>query len=174
MSLLEPQIALPERQVSNVAPLQLVMGIIQPLSRTSFAFLCMVLAGLGVMLHLVVQTQISQGAFTERTLAADVRTPVANVQRLQQQISVMSASANLAARAQELGMVEMASPAFLRLSDGQVMGQASVAEASDGTKNVIKALTPGDVALNKDASQVLDISQIPIDDSAVKISSSRS
>ncbi|MEY2635314.1 MAG: hypothetical protein RIS75_1254, partial [Actinomycetota bacterium] len=71
-------------------------------------------------------------------------------------------------------MVEIPSPAFLRLSDGQVMGQAAAAKAGEDAPNVIKALAPSDVALTKDASQVLDISQIPVDDSAVKISSSRS
>ena len=174
MSLLDSQIALPERGLSPEVPLRLVRGIIAPLSRTKFALLCMIFAASGVMLHLVVQTQISQGAFAEQSLTSDVRTSLADVQRLQQQMSVMSASSNLSARARELGMVEMASPAFIRLSDGQILGQASVATKGEEIKTLIKALPSTEVALNGDASKVLDISQVRVDDSAVLISSSRS
>ena len=50
---------------------------------------------------------------------------------------------------------------------------SSVASKGAEVKSVIKALPSQEVSLNGDASQVLDISQVRIDDSAVLISSSR-
>ena len=57
----------------------------------------------GVMANLSVQTFLSQGAFTEQQLLLQTRDSAAQVQALQQQLSVMAAPATLAERARRLG-----------------------------------------------------------------------
>jgi len=150
----------------------LVIGAGRRVGNVAFSILCFLLAAGAVVLHLVLQTQLSAGAFAEQSLMTDVRTSQAAVQGLQQQSSVMSASATLSLRANKLGMVPMASPVFIRLTDGKILGDAQPATLKTKLSNNAPTMDTVAVALNADGSNALQLSQLPTDDAAVLVSKS--
>jgi hypothetical protein len=123
-----------------------------------------------VVLQLVIQTLISQGAFTEQQLMLEVRTSSAQVQALEQQITVMAAPATLAQRAENLGMVMMDTPVFLSLSDGQILGKPVAANTWNQTTNNVKTLDHSSIALTKNGGDQLQTSQLLTDDAAFLVS----
>lgn len=92
--------------------------------RAPFVVLVLVLlvAGLGTLLLL--NTVLAQGAFRVEDLQRQVSLLTEEEEGLQQQVARLAAPARLARQARALGMVPMTTPAFLRTSDGAVLGRA--------------------------------------------------
>lgn len=84
---------------------------------------------LGLLAILVVNTMVAQGGFSLVELRAEQSTLNERRQALEASIALAAAPASLEAKARELGMVRMKSPAFLRVSDGEVIGKATPAKA---------------------------------------------
>ncbi len=139
------------------------------LSSRGFIGLVAFLIVAGVMANLVVQTFLSQGAFTEQQLLLQTRNSAAEVQALQQQLSVMAAPATLSERARKLGMVPMGNPVFLRLSDGEILGKRSGARSFVAPFDNVPTTDLTDIELTPSGSRPLHTSQIPTDDSAVLV-----
>ncbi len=139
------------------------------LSSRGFIGLVAFLIVAGVMANLVVQTFLSQGAFTEQQLLLQTRNSAAEVQALQQQLSVMAAPATLSERARKLGMVPMDNPVFLRLSDGEILGKRSGARSFVAPFDNVPTTDLTDIELTPSGSRPLHTSQIPTDDSAVLV-----
>lgn len=123
-----------------------------------------------VVLQLLIQTLISQGAFTEQQLMLEVRTSSAQVQALEQQITVMAAPATLSQRAEDLGMVMMDTPVFLSLQTGEILGKPIAANIWNTTANNVKTLDHSSIALTKNGSEQLETSQLQTDDAAFLVS----
>lgn len=123
-----------------------------------------------VIVQLVIQTVVSQGAFTEQQLMLEVRTSSAQVQALEQQITVMAAPATLANRAENLGMVMMDTPVFLSLQDGEILGKPVAANSWGRTANNVKTLDHSSIALTKSGADQLQTAQILTDDAAFLVS----
>jgi hypothetical protein len=98
-------------------------------ARTAFVALCLLLLAGGLLTLLLVNTVMAGGSFRLHDLQATSDQLADRQQALRQDIAVQAAPARLAARAKALGMVPSESPAFLRLSDGKILGVAQAATA---------------------------------------------
>ena len=139
-------------------------------NRYAYATLMMAIALAGLGCYLFVQTQLGQGMYEERMLTSELRASTAAVQELDQQVTVMSSSATLDRRARELGMVPMGATAFLRLSDGAVIGQPLAAKGEAVESARVATLSSESVMLTPDGSALLHPSQMKTDDGAVLLS----
>jgi hypothetical protein len=109
--------------------LTLVRRPVRRAARTPFAVLLVMLAGVGLVGLLLINTRLQAGAVELSRLDRDNQILRERAQSLSQSVEVASAPHRLASRAQDLGMVPNSRPAFLRLSDGAVLGDPEKAEA---------------------------------------------
>ena len=111
--------------------LHLVREAVPRMSAAAFTTLVIGIMGGGLLGMLVINNAIAQGAFVEARLAGDVKVIEASMQSMQQSLSLMASPGNVEERARAMGMVPQASPVFLRLSDGKVLGDPTPAERDD-------------------------------------------
>jgi hypothetical protein len=81
----------------------------------------LLVAGLGGLLFL--HTALAEDSFRLHDLQVRSALLADREQALEQQIALEAAPSRLAARAQVLGMVRSENPAFIRLSDGRILGK---------------------------------------------------
>jgi hypothetical protein len=120
------------RQGPASQPLRVVAAASAKPGNGWFAALCMVLLAAGLVALLMLNTAMAEGSFTLNNLQNTSGELADSQQALAQSIDSQSSPANLAARAAKLGMVPADSAAFLRLSDGKVLGVASAAKPDPG------------------------------------------
>jgi hypothetical protein len=84
----------------------------------------------GMVMLLVLNTSLAQGAFEIGTLTRTQNQLAVQEQQLLQEVARAEAPESLQARANALGMVPVAAPVFLRLADGAVLGIPRPAKAS--------------------------------------------
>jgi hypothetical protein len=84
----------------------------------------------GMVLLLVLNTSLAQGAFEIGTLTRSQNQLAVQEQQLLQEVARAEAPESLQARADSLGMVPVTAPVFLRLADGAVLGIPKPAKAS--------------------------------------------
>ena len=82
---------------------------------------------LGLVALLGINTLLAQGSFTVHDLEAEVAELGARESALQEEVADLAAPRRLAEKARSLGMVQAENPAFLRLSDGAVLGEPHAA-----------------------------------------------
>lgn len=146
------------RQVSP-QPLRVVPAAIGQPGNGVFAALCMTLLGAGLVALLMLNTAMAEGSFTLHRLQATSGELTDTQQALTQAIDAQRSPANLAARAAKLGMVPADSAAFLRLSDGKVLGVASPAKKQAGfTVVTAPEATSASSATAKDAGPKTTVS----------------
>ena len=85
----------------------------------------MLVTGMGVLL--VLNTSLAQGAFELGALTKTQGALAVQEQQLLQQVALEESPDALQVRATALGMVPVAAPVFLRLSDGAVLGTPTAA-----------------------------------------------
>lgn len=118
------------------APLRVVAGRTGETSRGGFVVLCLLALVLGSLSILLLNTSRAKGAFELRDLQARSDFLADAEESLQHDITAQAAPGALAQRARSLGMVPNESAAFLRLSDGRILGVAKPAVA-DPTFSVV-------------------------------------
>ena len=101
-----------------------------PAPRVPFAALVLTVLALGLVGLLVLNTSLQQGAFYARDLEARAQVLAQEREALQLRVAELREPQRLAERAAAMGMVPNPSPAFLRLSDGKVLGATAQAAAS--------------------------------------------
>jgi hypothetical protein len=84
----------------------------------------------GMVLLLVLNTSLAQGAFEIGTLSKSQAQLAVQEQELLQDVARAEAPEALQRRADALGMVPVTSPVFLRLADGAVLGIPQAAKAA--------------------------------------------
>ncbi len=102
----------------------------------------------GMVMLLVLNTSLAQGAFEISSLTSTQRGLAVQEQKLVQQVALAEAPEALQEQARKLGMVPVASPVFLRLADGKVLGVPTPAQADPfsrlpSTGGVPTTTTPG-------------------------------
>ena len=97
------------------------------------ALVSLLLVG-GVVGLLLFNTSMQQASFVATELEATAATLNAKEQALQMQLDTLRDPQKVASRARKLGMVPAASPAFIRLSDGKILGNPTVAEPADAMR----------------------------------------
>ena len=91
-------------------------------AKTPFVVVVVALLGGGLLGLLLLNTALAQDAFQLHTLKTEGRALAVREQALQRDVESLRTPEALAARAQAMGMVPAGPPAFLRLSDGAVIG----------------------------------------------------
>lgn len=86
-----------------------------------------------VVAQLLLSIGISQGAYQLNTLQSKQAQLQRSYQAVSEDLNRVSSPQNLAANANALGMVSNSSPAYLRLSDGAVLGAPLPADGAAGT-----------------------------------------
>ena len=106
-------------------------------------YIVVTLIGIGAILggQLLLSIVVSSGAYTIASLKSEMRSSEQNLQIVAEEIGALTAPDTLATLAGSMGMVEDNNPAYLRLSDGVVLGEASPASANQGA--AVFAVTAG-------------------------------
>lgn len=86
-----------------------------------------------VVAQLLLSIGISQGAYQLQTLESKQTQLQRSYQAVSEDLNRVASPQNLAANANALGMVSNSSPAYLRLSDGAVLGAPLAASGAAGT-----------------------------------------
>lgn len=102
--------------------------------RAPFAVLVIVLLAGGVVGLLMFNTHMQQVSFRATALQEKADALSAKQQTLGMQLAHLRDPQVLAQRARKLGMVLPPEPAFIRLSDGKVIGHPVVATPADGVR----------------------------------------
>ena len=120
------------RAPSTGQPLRVVPAAVGQPGNGLFAALCVLLLAGGLVGLLMLNTAMAEGSFTLHDLEATSGELTDTQEALTQAIDAQRSPGNLASRALELGMVPSGSAAFLRLSDGKVLGVAKAAKKDAG------------------------------------------
>jgi hypothetical protein len=97
-------------------------------ARAPFVLLVLGLLLGGMVALLLLNTALAEGSFVVQELQQRASELADDEATLAQEVAVAESPAELAARAADLGMVPMTGPAFLRLSDGAVLGTPHAGE----------------------------------------------
>lgn len=124
-----------------LAPLRVVPAAIRQSGSGLFAALCLVLLAAGLVALLMFNTALAQGTFQLRDLQSTSGTLTDTQEQLTQGVDDLRSPSSLAGKAQALGMVPATSMAFIRLSDGALIGVAQPAKAQQRL-NVVTSPTP--------------------------------
>ena len=111
-------------------------------------YIVVVLTGIFAILgiQLLLSIAVSDGAYEIASLKSDMRRSMESRQMVQEDISALNAPDTLASLATAMGMVADNNPAYLRLSDGQVIGEA-VPAGGDGLGSVYPVTAGEDLGL---------------------------
>ena len=99
--------------------------------RSPFVAVVVSLLAAGLLGLLVLNTALAQDAFRLHTLKQESRALEDREEALRREVEALRSAQELAGRATELGMVPAGPPAFLRLSDGKVLGSTTPAEVPE-------------------------------------------
>jgi hypothetical protein len=122
-----------ERARLTVVPSRRSLGRTQA-ARTPFAVLVIGMLAAGVVGLLMFNTNMQQASFTATDLQNRVNAATAKEQSLNMELDQLRDPQRLAAAAKRHGMVAPALPAFVRLSDGSVLGKPTPASPADGVR----------------------------------------
>ena len=122
----------PGRRGAAPQPLRVVPAAVGQPGNGIFAAFCMLLLVGGLFALLMLNTSMAEGSFTLHRLQATSSELADTEDALTQAIDAQRSPGTLAARATRLGMVPSDSAAFLRLSDGKVLGVAKAAKKEAG------------------------------------------
>ncbi len=110
-------------------PLQVVPSLRHRVARGPFVSMVVAVLAAGLLALLGLNTVLAQGSFRQHALQVQAKQLADREQDLRHQVDALQAPAALAAAAQAQGMVPAGPPAFLRLPDGAVLGEAAPATA---------------------------------------------
>ena len=137
------------RPTTTTPRLRVVTGAPPKPGGATFGIICVTLLAAGLLGLLLLNTALAQGSFTLHDLRATSDQLTDTQEALSQSLAASKSPANLASKAAGMGMVPAQSAAFLRLSDGKVIGVARPAKRAPGftvvrtTKSpVTDAVTP--------------------------------
>jgi hypothetical protein len=105
-----------------------------PAARAPFVALVATVLLAGVVGLLLFNTHMQQGSFRATALEVQATRLHATQQSLEMQLDQLRDPQQLAVRAQRLGMVPLADPAFLSLADGRTLGQVQPASRADAQR----------------------------------------
>ena len=133
------------RQPEQRRHLDVVSTRAQKKARPRAVYALATVAGLFAILiaQLLLSIVVSNGAYQISSLQQVQKELSRDEQSLTEQLQVLESPQHLAANAQALGMVTNSSTAYLRLSDGAVIGQPVAATASGGFHSGADGEPPG-------------------------------
>jgi cell division protein FtsB len=117
------------RATARAGYLRLVASRRSSAARAPFVMVVVAILAVGLLGLLLLNTVLAQDAFRLHALQVQGRTLADQEQSLQREVEQLQSPQSLAARASALNMVPGGTRAFLRLSDGKVLGVALPGEA---------------------------------------------
>jgi hypothetical protein len=120
------------RPTTETPRLRVVTGAPLRHGGAGFGIICACLLAIGLIGLLLLNTSLAQGSFTLHDLRTTSDQLADTQGTLNQSVDASSSPANLARNAASMGMVPDQSAAFLRLSDGTVIGVAQPASPGFG------------------------------------------
>jgi hypothetical protein len=145
MSQLAPVRPLPRTSPRRAAPTPRQLKVVAPAQLQGnglFLVMCAVLLLGGFVGVLMLNTAMAKGSYTMRDLQRRSDALTDTQDSLRHSIDRVSGPGPLAQRARALGMVPAATPAFLRLADGKVLGVAKKAKDDSTFSVVTESATP--------------------------------
>ena len=130
-----------------------------PAPAPSHGGMLLVCAGLllsGLLTLLFLNMSLAEGSFTVHELQRTAGELAETEDALEQSITAVSSPAALASSAGRMGMVPAASPAFLRLEDGAVLGVAEPASDETAFSVGVKPARPAPTAVGTVQSATTD------------------
>ncbi|HEY9563094.1 MAG TPA: hypothetical protein VIR30_04915 [Nocardioides sp.] len=132
-----PQSRVPLQRIAEAAVEQARLRVVPRLAsdapRVPFVTLVSLLLVAGVVGLLLFNTTMQQNSFAATDLEKQARDLTSREQTLQMQLEELRNPQSVAEKAQSMGMVPASNPAFIELSSGQVIGQATPATTADRT-----------------------------------------
>ncbi len=122
--------------------LRVVPATIGETGSGAFAVVCIVLLAAGLVALLMMNTALASGIYQMKGLQATSGALTDQQEQLTQVVDDLRSPRNLADKAQALGMVPAKSMAFIRLSDGAVIGVAQPATAEQRLTVVTSPVVP--------------------------------
>ena len=116
------------------ARLTVVPRSTQKAPKVPFVTLVSLLLVGGVVGLLLFNTNMQQASFVATSMEEKAAVLAGKEESLRMQLHRLRDPQNVAAHAKKLGMVPASSPAFIRLSDGKVLGRPEVAEPTNGLR----------------------------------------
>ena len=107
----------------------------QRAARLPFVVLVSTLLVGGVAGLLTFNTSMQQASFTATSLQEQAKTLDARQQSLRMEVQTLNDPQHLARKARALGMVPPGAPAFIRLSDGKIIGHSAPADTADAFRS---------------------------------------
>ncbi len=126
----------------QLAPLRVVPAAIRRTGSGVFAVICITLMAAGLVALLMMNTALASGIYQLKDLQAQSGTLTDQQEQLTQAVDDLRSPRNLAAKAQQLGMVPAKSMAFVRLSDGSIIGVAQPAKDEQRLNVVTTPVAP--------------------------------
>lgn len=143
------------RRTATPRTLRVVQGV--PDGNALLVAACVLVLTVGLVVVLLLNTWMAQGAFTLTKLQARADELAAQQATLQEALDQESSPAQLARRALDQGMVPASTAAFLRLSDGAIVGVAEPAAADQGFTVVTQAAPVPPVADTSSAAEAVKV-----------------
>jgi hypothetical protein len=129
-------------------------------SRGVFALVVTGLLVLGMVLILVINTSLAQGAFTISELQTEQATLTQQEQTLSEQVANAGAPESLETQARAMGMVPSQTPVFLSVPSGRVLGKAKAAPGGTGSAPVLR--TPADATVTEAVNNASVGTDLPV------------
>jgi hypothetical protein len=129
-------------------------------SRGVFALVVTGLLVAGMVVILVINTSLAQGAFTVSELQVQEATLTQQEQALSQVVAAAGAPESLEQRARSLGMVPSENPVFLSVPSGRVLGKPK--PAGGATSSIPRLLTPADATVTEAVDNASVGSDLPV------------
>ena len=140
---MSPQIASAAPQITprrlpdaRAAGLRLVRPVRSRARKAPFVVVVMTLLSVGLVGLIIMSTILQAQSFTSAELNQEADALETQQQSLAREVDRLQSPANVARRAIAVGMVPNTNPAFLRLSDGKVLGKPEPAEPGSNIRYV--------------------------------------
>ena len=139
----QPAFATPRREV-NPTPrsdaaarrLRLVRPVRSRARRAPFVVVVMVMLSIGLVGLIVMSTVLQAQSFEAEKLNREANALEIQQQSLTREVDQLLSPASVARRALVFGMVPNTNPAFLRLSDGKILGKPEPAASGSNIRSV--------------------------------------
>ena len=123
---------------AKAAGLRLVRTVRSRARKAPFVVVVLSVLGAGLVGLILMSTVLQAQSFEATKLDRQAASLATEQQAMSREVDRLQSPANVASRAIAIGMVPNANPAFLRLSDGKVLGEPAPAEAGSNIRSVTR------------------------------------
>ena len=116
----------PASRPSETTPrLRLVQAPVHARSRIPFVLTCIAILAAALLGTLVLNTAMADGSYEAQRIKRELAAQAQVTDRFRAELDALTSPQSLAAQATKLGMVQVANPGILRLSDESIFGGAA-------------------------------------------------